>query len=106
MHAECDFAFIPSEGLPILRITSGLRVTEDEELVTVLVPMFNHSDNTTTLVDARVVIINNTLQIVNRSFCQITSLEVYRGSRSSTVISHNGFTLSNRGTLEVTIIYY
>ena len=38
---------------------------------------------------------------VNSSFCNITSLEVYRGRSEITQISHDGFTLSSSGTIEV-----
>jgi hypothetical protein len=48
-----------------------------------------------------VIALTNTNQPVNGSFCQITSLEVYRGSMHSTEISHRGFSLSSEGTLEV-----
>lgn len=102
--AECGFAFIPSEGPSNLRITLDLRLanrtrntTEVEEPVTV--PTFK-SDNTT-LVDATIAMVNDTPQAINGLFCHIISLEVYRGPRLSTVISHNGFSLSNSGALEV-----
>ena len=40
-------------------------------------------------------------QQVNSSFCHIASLEVYRGRRQITEISHDGFSLSERGTVQV-----
>ena len=40
-------------------------------------------------------------QPVNGSFCQIKSLEVYRGTRSITKISHDGFSFSNEGIFMV-----
>lgn len=79
----------------ILRIALSLSRTEAEELITVPTFMSNN-----TLVDARIVS-TSTLQTINESFCQITTLEVYRGSRLSPIISHDGFSLSNGGTLEV-----
>ena len=55
------------------------------------------------LADATIVAINNivTHQPVNGSFCCIVSLEVYRGREQITEISHDGFSLSDRGTVEV-----
>ena len=102
---ECDFAFIPSEGPPNLRITLNLHLadqshTEVEHLVTAATATFNTSDDST-VVDARIVVANNTLQAVNGSFCHIASLEVYRGKRQITVINHNGFSLSDRGATKV-----
>ena len=90
----------------LMRIALDLRlayqnITEGEDLVTAATFM---SDNST-LVDARIVVVNNTLNSevvpVNGSFCRIASLEVYRGRRLTIVISRNGFSLSERGTIEV-----
>ena len=44
---------------------------------------------------------NGTNQIVNSSFCNISSLEVYRGREQAFEISHQGFTLSFNGSIEV-----
>jgi hypothetical protein len=43
----------------------------------------------------------DTEQPINKSVCDIASLEVYRGREQVIEISHNGFTLSNSGTFEV-----
>ena len=51
--------------------------------------------------NAVIIAINNVSQSVNGSLCQITSLEVYRGRRHITQISHNGFFLSDEGALKV-----
>ena len=40
-------------------------------------------------------------QQVNSSLCHIASLEVYRGRRQITEISHDGFSLNERGTVQV-----
>ena len=48
-----------------------------------------------------VILAINDSQPVNGSFCQIISLEVYRGRRHITEISHNGLLLSGEGVLEV-----
>ena len=44
---------------------------------------------------------NGTNQTVNGSFCTISSLEVYRGREQATEISHQGFSLSHNGSIEV-----
>ena len=71
----------------------GQNGTEIEQTATL-------SSNNYTLSSAVIVFIN-TSQPVNGSFCQIISLEVYRGRMHSTEISHRGFSLSSEGILEV-----
>ena len=44
---------------------------------------------------------NETKQPVNSSFCQISSLEVYRGREQAIEISHEGFSLNGSGSIEV-----
>ena len=44
---------------------------------------------------------NITDQSVNSSFCHIASLEVYRGKKQAIQISHDGFSLSMSGTVDV-----
>ena len=46
------------------------------------------------------IIVNNHHQ-VNMSVCSISSLEVYRGRRQVTEIRYDGFTLADRGTVQV-----
>lgn len=97
---ECGFSITPNEGPPILRITLDLvrnisRIEEHFRALTFT------SDNRT-LVDARIVVSNDT---INGSFCHIASLEVYRGSKQSVVISHDGFSLSDEGNLLVNPSY-
>ena len=46
-------------------------------------------------------IFNDTEQSVNNSFCDISSLEVYRGREQAIEISHEGFCLSDDGSIEV-----
>ena len=38
---------------------------------------------------------------LNSSTCQISSLEVYRGRQQAIKISHQGFSLSDNGTIQV-----
>ena len=44
---------------------------------------------------------NGTNQLVNNSLCHISSLEVYRGREQAIEISHQGFSVSNNGNIEV-----
>ena len=45
--------------------------------------------------------VTHQIDLANGSICHIASLEVYRGKRGVTKISHNGFSLSDKGTIEV-----
>ena len=40
-------------------------------------------------------------ELVNTSLCQVVSLNVYRGKENVIEINHSGFTLTDRGTIEV-----
>lgn len=44
---------------------------------------------------------NETKKSVNSSFCNISSLEVYRGREQAAEISHQGFSLNSSGSVEV-----
>ena len=44
---------------------------------------------------------NETNQPVNSSFCDISSLEVYRGREQAIEISHQGFFINDSGSIEV-----
>ena len=44
---------------------------------------------------------SETLQALNNSFCQVASLEVYRGREQAIEISHDGFSLNDNGSIEV-----
>ena len=48
--------------------------------------------------------LNGTDQSVDRFFCSIASLEVFRGWEGVIEISHQGFTLSANGSVEVTTL--
>ena len=47
---------------------------------------------------------NRTDQLMNSSFCHISSLEVYRGREQAIDISHEGFSLSENGSIKVKVI--
>ena len=59
----------------------------------------NFSD--TEIVIVLTFIFNEAKQPVNSSFCNISSLEVYRGRGQAIEISHEGFSLSDIGSIEV-----
>jgi hypothetical protein len=44
---------------------------------------------------------SGTNQTVNNNFCNVSSLEVYRGRQQAIEISHQGFSLSDNGSIEV-----
>ena len=44
---------------------------------------------------------NGTNQSVNGSFCNISSLEVYRGREQAIEISHRGFFIGDNGSIKV-----
>ena len=44
---------------------------------------------------------NGTNRTVNSSFCNISTLEVYRGMEQAIEISHQGFSLNESGSIEV-----
>ena len=53
------------------------------------------------LTSARVVYIDNMNQINDIDRCNATSLEVYRGREQVINITHDGFSLSDNGIIEV-----
>ena len=86
---------------------------------TVLTIAIDHQNQTTfltagasisTLVDALVIVANTSnCQLASSDpACSISSLEVYRGREQAIEISHEGFSLSDKGTFEVknlTVLY-
>ena len=55
-----------------------------------------------TLVDVLVIVTNtSSCQSVTSPFCHISSLEVYRGMEEAIKINHGGFSLSDKGTIQV-----
>ena len=88
--SACRFVFVPSQH-------SSFRVS--------IVMDLNHNElwtiGNTTITAAVITTTEPMQQHVNSSFCHIASLEVYRGRRQITEISHEGFSLSERGTVQV-----
>ena len=48
----------------------------------------------------------NQLKNINTSWCQIISLEVYRGSNKSIEVNHSGFILTDNSIFEVKLLQY
>ena len=70
------------------------------------IAVFNSSSASTYLLISRVgndemFKINETDQLVNSPLCHISSLEVYRGRDQAIEISHQGFSLSENGSIKV-----
>ena len=94
-HTDCEFGFVPET-----EILSNFRIavfTEQEN--------GSQSEQSTLATYLNTVVTNVTIvnnhQPVNRSVCSISNLEVYRGREEVTEISHDGFSLTDRGTVEV-----
>ena len=58
-------------------------------------------DSSQQTVTAAIIVYKDQHKQVNTSFCHIASLEVYRGREQAIEINHEGFSLSDRGTIEV-----
>ena len=58
----------------------------------------SHSDSSVII---STFVFNKTKQLVNSSFCNISTLEVYRGREQAIKIDYEGFYLSDNGTIEV-----
>ena len=94
--ADCDFAIIPKR----IPLNCQTVLTIDHQNQTTFVTV---EDSNFTLVDALVVVANtSSCQLArNDPACSISSLEVYRGREEAIEISHEGFSLSDKGTIEV-----
>ena len=96
--ADCDFAITPKR-MP-LNCQIVLTIDHRNQTTFVTAKAFN-----STLVDALVTVANstNSCQPATSPFCYISSLEVYRGREEAinNIISHEGFSLSDKGTIQV-----
>ena len=93
MLVECLFAISPQQTPNITKLLlliengSSMAVTSADRI-----PRANAS-----------VVFNDTAKHVNGSYCNIVSLEVYRGREQAIEISYNGLSLSDTGTIEVSM---
>ena len=90
----CNFAITASEEPSAYRLAIYISDLHQAEFITATTPNLQFYN----LTDAVVVYEE---EQVNSSVCNISSLEVYRGRKKAIEISHNGFSLSERATIEV-----
>ena len=103
MIADCDFLIAPSEDLMDSRIS--LVITDSPSTgnqVDVALRMTASTVGSSGITEA-VVVFNGTManQTVSSAACNIASIKVYRGRRQVIEISHKGFSLNERGNIEV-----
>ena len=79
-------------------IVSIAEVSIQGSTITNIVSLTNFSNDDITI---STFIFNETKQPVNSSVCHISTLEVYRGREQAIEISHEGFSLSDNGSIEV-----
>ena len=96
MISGCDFVIVPRGEPSVFRVT--LFFDQNNTGLDMTAATFNNM-----LTESKVTIVtkNNTHQSVNGSYYHISGLEVYRGRKQAIEISLDGFSLSNRGTIEV-----
>ena len=82
-----------------MKLTAIARLDSSTPNVTFLLVLDN------TVNDTVILKFNGTDQLVNSSFCNISSLEVYRGRQLAIEIGHayGGFSLSNNSNIEVNL---
>lgn len=105
-HADCGFAITASGEASIYRLVLNISYHQnltDSEVLTAAT--LNSTNNP---VDTVVTVRNQQMEQVSVLNCQwqIASLEVYRGRKLSIPISHDGFSLNNRKTIEVINLSY
>ena len=89
--AACSAAVIPAEPSTNLAVMAGIDSTTESNVTSL-----QEASGITTKFK-----FNITDQPVNSSFCHISNLEVYRGRKQVIQISHDGFSLSINGTVDV-----
>ena len=94
---DCGFALVPETETSKFRLAASITHQNGNRLEQFEILDIDNS----TLTNASVIAVNNTDQLISSSVCHITSLEVYRGRRQITEISHDGFSLSERGQVQV-----
>ena len=92
---ECPFAITPSGEPHELRLTVDT-VKKNSRIQTI--NSINQAANA-------IIITNSTKKPLNNSVCDISSLEVYRGRDQAIEISHQGFSLSENGSIKVPVFH-
>ena len=100
-YTGCKFVITPNESQTVHRIIVNIILTESNpELWTV--------DNTKHSPTMAIITCRDLEQCqgsYTNSYCNIDSLEVYRGREQTPEIGHNhGFSITDKGTIEVSII--
>ena len=102
-NTDCNFAITTREDI-VPSIYRSILIISYQELnnSTVSTNAITVNSQGTDVADAVVVLKEQQVQINNnRSFCAISSLEVYRGRDQAIEISHQGFSLGDGGIIEV-----
>ena len=107
IYSGCNFVIAPREEPSQLRLILTFDHQSDTEVEQIMTAATVKSDSNT-FTDATIVVKNNDSenQSVNSSYwySNISSLEVYRGRKQAIEISHDGFSLSDRGTIQVRLL--
>ena len=99
IHTVCSSAVIPTK-----LSTNFTAVVLLQERQTSNTANSTTSNVTSLLTEPKVDAIlkfSETNQLVNSSFCNIASLEVFRGWKEVFIVHHNGFSLTINATIEV-----
>jgi hypothetical protein len=96
-NTECSFVISPNGEFNTLQLLLIIEVAAGTAITAQTLTM-----NTYNVVEA-VVSLRGTAEHtqLNSSSCQISSLEVYRGRQQAIEINHQGFSLSENGTIKV-----
>ena len=98
--SDCSFAIAVGKEPSSYRLTLSIDHPNDTEITTAAI--FTSLNN---LTESDAIIITKQMnQTISNQYCQIASLEVYRGKKQSIMINHRGFLLSDMGGIEVAII--
>ena len=106
LYSGCNFVIVPREEPSHLRLTLTFDHQSDTEVEQIMTAVTVKSDNTT-FTDATIVKNNDSEHPsvnISLSYCNISSLEVYRGRKQAIEISHDGFSLSDRGAIQVRLL--
>ena len=93
----CRFSIAPNAELSSPTITLAIN---DRQVITNLL-MTAATFNSSLVLTNAVVVYQGTNQSVNSSLCLVSNLEVYRGRDQIIEIENDGFSLNERGFIEV-----
>jgi hypothetical protein len=95
INTECPFVITPNGELNTSRLILNIEVAGAATIAQTLTMNNNVADPVVALRGSA----EHTQ--LNNSTCQISSLEVYRGREQAIEINHQGFSLSDSGTIKV-----